>query len=118
MIVHKIHSTSPLTTHHSPLTTHHSPLASPEKASPVEAGLALSRHADDEIVARHVRKAAKVHDVLEFFSARSMRLVAAGRHAKGVADEDRLRCALPEIELVDAGDRAMHLYFDGEARIG
>ena len=72
---------------------------SSEQAPAVHARLALQREAQDEIVARHVREAAEIRDVGEFRAAGGKALVAAGGDAEGVADDDRARGALPEVEL-------------------
>ena len=73
----------------------------------------------DEVVARHVREAAEVDARWRTWSRQvAERLSQPAVTAEGVADDDRLRRALPEIELAAAGPEPVDLDLDREARIG
>src|SRR3712207_6429538 len=91
--------------------------ASLEKTPAIQPRLALLRHADDEVVAGHVREAAEIESIVELPAAHAMGLVAARRHAERVAHLDGLRRALPQIELIRSVDRAMHLDLNRDTRV-
>src|SRR5215212_3437217 len=72
--------------------------ASLEQAPVIHPRLALPSDAQDEVVARHVRKAAEVDGVGKFLAARGETLVASGGDAESVACHDGPRGALPEVD--------------------
>ena len=73
---------------------------------------------DDEVVARDVREAAEVDRIVEAVAAGGEALVAAGGDGEGVADRDRLRHRLPQLDQHAVAVDAMRLHLDREAGIG
>src|SRR6185437_7631086 len=86
-------------------------------ARAIIARLTRKRIADDKIVAGNVRKAAKIHHIVEAVVAGLEPLVTAGHHREGIPRRDRLRHRLPELEG-DGGRLAVAFYLDAQAGIG
>src|SRR3954452_17100843 len=93
----------------------HRTRTSPEQAAAIEPRLPLLRDPDDEVVAGHVREAAKVRHVVKLRPTGGMGLVAAGREQEGVARDDLLRRSLPKVQLSASANAAMSLDLHGES---